>query len=35
MRTIKKEIRQCATCMNEHEVAIVEVEEAGTFKGKV
>ena len=34
MRTIKKEIRQCATCMNEHEVAIVEVEEAGTFKGE-
>lgn len=34
MRTIKKEIRQCVACMNEHEVAIVEVEETGTFKGE-
>lgn len=34
MRTIKKEFKQCGSCMEEHEVEIVEIEETGTFKGK-
>ena len=34
MRTIKKELKQCFSCMEEHEIEIVEVEETGTFKGE-
>ena len=34
MRTIKKELKQCFSCMEEHEIEIVEVEETDTFKGE-
>lgn len=34
MRMIKKELKQCFSCMEEHEIEIVEVEETGTFKGE-
>ena len=34
MRTIRKELKQCFSCMEEHEIEIVEVEETDTFKGE-
>lgn len=34
MRILKNEFKQCPSCMEEHEVQIVEVEEVGTFKGE-
>lgn len=34
MRTITQENKLCLSCMEEHEVAVVEVEETGTFKGE-
>ena len=33
MRIIKNEFKQCPSCMEEHNVQIVEVEEKATFKG--
>lgn len=34
METIKTEFKQCISCMEEHEVQTVNIEEAGTFKGE-
>ena len=34
MKLLKKEMKKCASCMEDHEVEIVEVEESGTFKGE-
>lgn len=33
VKIIKKEFKQCFSCMEEHEVEIVEIEETATFKG--
>ena len=35
MKTLKKEFKQCPSCMEKHEVQIVEVKEKCTFKGEL
>ena len=34
MKILKTESKQCISCMEEHDVEIVEAEESGTFKGE-
>lgn len=34
METIKKEVRLCLSCMEEHEVSTVQVREHNTIKGR-
>jgi putative zinc finger/helix-turn-helix YgiT family protein len=34
MKILKAEMKQCASCMEDHAVQIIEVEESGTFKGE-
>ncbi len=34
MKVLKTEMMKCASCMEDHEVQVIEVEESGTFKGE-
>ena len=35
MKVLKKEMKHCISCMEQHDVDIVEIEEKGTFKGEL